>query len=68
MRTITNTAIAEDAKQYNLTPRETEVWYLKQTNYSYKQIAATLYISVNTVKKHMKNIYFKQQTSLEIAE
>jgi DNA-binding CsgD family transcriptional regulator len=67
MRTMKNNAIA-DAKPYNLTPRETEVWSLKQTNYTYKQIAATLYISVNTVKKHIKNIYFKQQTSQEIAE
>jgi DNA-binding CsgD family transcriptional regulator len=48
------TAIA-DAKPYNLTPRETQVWCLYQTKYSYKQIATKLYTSINTVKKHMKN-------------
>ncbi|WP_339378694.1 helix-turn-helix transcriptional regulator [Calothrix sp. NIES-2100] len=44
------------------------MWYLRQTNYSYKQIASKLYMSVNTVKQHMKNIYFKRQLFLESAE
>jgi len=55
-----NTAIAE-AQKYNLTPREAEVWSLRRDNYSYKEIAAQLYITTNTVKKHLKNIYAKQQ-------
>jgi DNA-binding CsgD family transcriptional regulator len=58
-----NTAIAE-AKKYDLTPREAEVWMLRRANYSYKEIAAKLFITVNTVKKHLKNVYAKQQESL----
>ncbi|MCA1991018.1 MAG: LuxR C-terminal-related transcriptional regulator [Coleofasciculus sp. S288] len=55
-----NIAIAE-AKKYGLTPREAEVWLLRRANHSYKEIADKLYITLNTVKKHMKNIYAKQQ-------
>ncbi len=56
-------AIAE-AKKYDLTPREAEVWLLRRAHYSYKEIAAKLYITVNTVKKHLKSVYAKQQTNL----
>ena len=45
--------------QYGLTPREAEVWLLSQTSHSYQEIAKKLYITQNTVKKHMKNIYAK---------
>ncbi len=58
-----NAAIAE-AKKYDLTPREAEVWLLRRANYSYKEIAAKLFITLNTVKKHMKNVHAKQQASL----
>ena len=58
-----NAAIAE-AKKYGLTPREAEVWLLRRANYSYKEIAAKLYITLNTVKKHMKSVYAKQQGNL----
>jgi DNA-binding CsgD family transcriptional regulator len=57
-----NTAFTE-AQQYSLTPRESEVWSLRRANYSYKEIAAKLYITTNTVKKHLKNVYAKQQIS-----
>lgn len=50
-----------DAKKYGLTERETQVWLLRKTNLSYKEIAARLYITINTVKKHLKSIYAKQQ-------
>ncbi|HEY9674807.1 MAG TPA: helix-turn-helix transcriptional regulator [Waterburya sp.] len=56
-------AIAE-AKKYDLTPREAEVWLLRRAHYSYKEIAAKLYITVNTVKKHLKSVYAKQQVNL----
>lgn len=58
----TNQSLAiADANKYGLTPREAEVWLLRRTNHSYQQIADKLYITLNTVKKHMKNIHTKQQ-------
>ncbi|MBD2094558.1 helix-turn-helix transcriptional regulator [Trichocoleus sp. FACHB-591] len=60
-----NKAIAE-VQQYRLTPREAEVWLLYQDNYSYKEIATKLYITVNTVKRHMKSIHAKRKGVLEI--
>jgi DNA-binding CsgD family transcriptional regulator len=62
-----NVAIA-DAKKYGLTPREAEVWLLRQANNSYKEIADKLYITINTVKKHLKSIYGKQQEMLYLQE
>jgi DNA-binding NarL/FixJ family response regulator len=50
-----------DAKKYNLTDREIEVWQLRRANFSYKEIAKQLYITINTVKKHLQNIHAKQQ-------
>jgi DNA-binding CsgD family transcriptional regulator len=57
---IQNLAIAE-VDQYGLTPREAEVWLLHRTNDSHKKIAEELYISLNTVKKHLKNIHAKRK-------
>lgn len=48
-----------NAKKYNLTIREAQIWYLKCAEYPYKEIASTLKISINTVKKHLKNITIK---------
>ena len=53
-----NLAITEIQK-YGLTPREAEVWLLRRANHSYKEIATELFISFNTVKKHVKNIHNK---------
>ncbi|MFB2968592.1 helix-turn-helix transcriptional regulator [Aerosakkonema sp. BLCC-F183] len=53
--------VINDAYLYNLTPREGEVWLLYRSNYSYKEIADKLYITLNTVKKHMKNIHAKRK-------
>ncbi|MBW4480927.1 MAG: helix-turn-helix transcriptional regulator [Tildeniella torsiva UHER 1998/13D] len=53
----------EEARQMGLTSREQDVWLLHQTNYTYKQIAETLNITPNTVKKHMKSILTKQRSS-----
>ncbi|MCX7595922.1 MAG: LuxR C-terminal-related transcriptional regulator [Fischerella sp.] len=61
---VKNTAIAE-IKQYNLTRREAEIWCLYRADYSYKEIATHFYISINTVKKHMKNIHAKRRAYLE---
>ena len=58
-------AIAE-AQLYGLTPGETKVWLLYRANYTYKKIAVELYITINTVKKHMKNIHAKRQAILTV--
>lgn len=51
--------VKTEVKIYGLTPREAEIWSLRRANYSYKEIAIELFISVNTVKKHLKNIHNK---------
>jgi len=55
-----NRAIAE-AQQFNLTERQTDVWLLYRMGYSYREIATQLFVTVNTVKRHMKDIYAKQR-------
>lgn len=59
-QSIKNIAI-EESQKYGLTSREQEVWLLHRANYTYKQVASELFITPNTVKKHMKNIYLKQR-------
>ena len=44
---------------FNLTPRETEVLDLLVKGNSYKMIADKAGISIDTVKKHLQNIYHK---------
>lgn len=53
----------QEAQRYGLTTREKDVWCLKRMGQSYKEIAKTLFISENTVKKHLKNIYAKKEQS-----
>ncbi|NER83690.1 MAG: hypothetical protein F6K42_29920 [Leptolyngbya sp. SIO1D8] len=50
-----------EANRYNLTDRETQVWELTLQRLSYRQIGEELFISVNTVKRHIKNIHMKQR-------
>jgi DNA-binding CsgD family transcriptional regulator len=57
-----NLALAE-VEKYGFTAREAQVWLLRRANYTCKEIAAKLYISLNTVKKHMKNIHAKRETA-----
>jgi DNA-binding CsgD family transcriptional regulator len=54
-----------EAKKYGLTPREAEVWFLRRCNKSRKEIAAQLYITIDTVKKHLGNIQSKKQAHQE---
>jgi len=42
-----------------LTDRETEILDLLAKGYLYKEIAAELFLSTHTVKKHIYNIYGK---------
>ncbi len=55
-----NRAIAE-VQQFRLTARQAEVWQLHRKGYSYREIADTLFVTLNTVKRHMKDIYAKQK-------
>jgi len=45
--------------QYNLSEREAEVLKYLVKGYSYKMIAATCFISLDTVRGHIRNIYTK---------
>ena len=51
-----NTQAKED---FNLTEREKEILQLLMKGNSYKEIAGTLFISVETLNSHIKNIYRK---------
>ncbi|NEP15537.1 MAG: response regulator transcription factor [Leptolyngbya sp. SIO4C1] len=62
-QTARRLAVAE-AQQYGLTERETQVWQLRRTGRANQDIAAELFISINTVKKHVKNILAKRQIAL----
>jgi DNA-binding CsgD family transcriptional regulator len=59
-QSLVSLAIAE-AKKYGMTPREAEVWKLRMAKLSRKEIALRLYISIDTVKKHLGNIQLKRQ-------
>lgn len=50
-----------EAQQYGLTTRESEVWELKRQQCSRQQIAQSLHVSIDTVKKHLGNIQMKRQ-------
>lgn len=63
-RSLQSLAVTE-AKRYGLTAREAEVWFLKRCNLSRKEIAAKLYITIDTVKKHLGNIQSKRQAHQE---
>lgn len=62
---FTKNWVSQETQKYGLTAREKEIWALHRANYSYKQIAAKLTITPNTVKKHMKNILSKQKIAFE---
>ena len=63
-RSARATALLESV-QYNLTPRERDVWLLRRANHSYEEIASKLFIAVNTVKRHLKSIHAKRKLVLE---
>jgi len=48
-----------ELEEFNLTSREREILNLLIKGYSYKEIAAALFISVETLNSHIKNIYRK---------
>ncbi|MCF8246029.1 MAG: response regulator transcription factor [Saprospiraceae bacterium] len=54
---------ASKTPDYHLTTREQEILQLLVKGHSYKMIAADCAISLDTVKKHLKNIYTKLHVS-----
>ena len=56
---ITEKSKEETSENIHLTIREKEVLKLIALNKKTKEIAAELFISVNTVQSHKKNIYSK---------
>lgn len=65
LQSLQNRALAE-ALLYNLSQRQTEVWLLRRAGLTYQQIAIDLYITVHTVKSHLKDIRMKQRMALEL--
>ena len=57
-----------EQKKYNLTDRETQVLNFLLQACTYQDIATSLQISLNTVKFHVKNIYFKKRNSVSQKE
>jgi len=51
----------KDAEYYNLTSREKEVLQLLAKGNSFKMMASELFISIDTVRSHIKKIYEKLQ-------
>ncbi len=60
-QTIRNKA-RSDAALYGLTEREAEVWQMRLRGLAYKEISTALWISVDTVKKHVKSVLAKQRS------
>lgn len=50
---------SQAGEDYNLSDREKQVLQLLVNGYSYKMIAAEMYISIDTVRSHIKKIYEK---------
>jgi DNA-binding NarL/FixJ family response regulator len=51
--------VKTDSEQFNLTKRENEILELLVKGNSYKMIADKSSVSIDTVKKHLQNIYHK---------
>lgn len=54
---------ARSTELAKLSPREQEILNYLSRGYRYKEIAGLLYISIETVRKHIHNIYEKLQVS-----
>lgn len=57
------TKIMNLSKQYDLTERETDVLFHMTKGLNNKEIAEELFVSVNTVKYHIRNLYEKLNVS-----
>ena len=55
--------ITKPSSQADLTMREQEILQLLSEGLRYKEIASTLFISVDTVRTHIRNIYLKLEVT-----
>jgi DNA-binding CsgD family transcriptional regulator len=63
-----NSVAIGDAQRFGFTARETEIWHMRLLGQSYRKIATQLFITENTVRKHVKNILAKRRGEIvEIA-
>jgi len=51
------------SQDFDLSAREMDVLKLLVNGYSYKMVAAELFISIDTVRSHIKNVYEKLQVN-----
>lgn len=58
-----NETKAPQPASFNLSAREKEVLDLLVEGYSYKMVAGQLFISMDTVRSHIKKIYDKLQVN-----
>jgi DNA-binding CsgD family transcriptional regulator len=63
-QTLLSVALS-DIRRYHLTPSEGKIWQLRLQGYSYQEIAHQLFITQNTVKKHIKSILAKRRDTLD---
>ena len=59
LQMFSNVQRTTSGEQYNLSDREKQVLQLLVSGYSYKMIAAEMFISIDTVRSHIKKIYEK---------
>jgi two-component system, NarL family, response regulator LiaR len=59
VRSFQKKELNTQVEEYGITPRETEILGLLAEGLSYKEIAAQIFISVKTIRKHIYNIYEK---------
>ena len=50
-----------ESRWYGLSAREGEVWQLRYAGCTYVEVTQELFITVNTAKKHMRNILAKRE-------
>lgn len=60
-----NSVAIGDAQRFGFTARETEVWHMRLLGRSYREIATTLFISENTVRKHIKSVLAKRRMEFD---
>lgn len=59
VKNLQEKGIPKETSEYNLTPREVEVLVSLAKGNSYKMVAEELFISIETVRSHIKNVYSK---------